>query len=107
MKYILIGSLGLLTAACTTVSADNLQAPRTCSQYVNLFLQRTEHAAPPADNSQAEHGRFELAEAGQLELADMDKILARETLGICEKESAAAYERAKKALKPWWKRIFS
>jgi hypothetical protein len=33
--------------------------------------------------------------------------MAKQTLFICEKESKDAYDRAKKALKPWWKRIFS
>lgn len=105
MKYVLMGSLVLLTG-CTTISTSDLQPPRTCSQYVNQFLKRTEHAPAPADASQAEHARFEVAEAGQLELSDMDKFLAKQTLGICEKEGQAAYDRARKALKPWWRKIF-
>lgn len=77
-----------------------------CSRYVNLFLERTEHAQEPA-GSQASLGNFAIAEAGQLELSNRDKDLAKEVLAICEKEGAEALERAKRAMKPWWKRILS
>lgn len=98
----------LLTAcaACTTVSVEGADQ-RQCSRYVNLFLERTEHAPPPADSSQAALGNFAIAEAGQLELSNRDKVLAKQVLSICEQEGAEALDRAKRALKPWWKRVFS
>lgn len=96
--------LPLVCAACTTVSVDP-EPPRKCSRYVDLFLERTEHAKAP-DGSQASLGNFALAEAGQLELSNRDKELAKLTLHMCELEGEEAYERAKKALRPWWKRIF-
>lgn len=63
---------------------------------MNLFLDPTEHAPPPA-SSQASHGEFEVAEAGQLELANRDKGLAKKVLGICEQEQIDAATRAKRA----------
>jgi hypothetical protein len=81
-----------------------LQDQRQCSRYVDLFLDRTEHAPAPG-TSQASHGNFEIAEAGQLELSNRDKELAKKVLHICEQEGAAALARAKRAMKPWWKRI--
>jgi hypothetical protein len=33
--------------------------------------------------------------------------LAKQVLAICEQEGAAALERAKRAMKPWYKRIFN
>lgn len=96
----------LLCAACTTVSVD--PAPqRACSRYVNLFLERTEHARPPADDSSKEWVNFGGAEAGQLELSNRDKALAKQVLVMCEREGAEALARAKRAMKPWYKRIFS
>jgi hypothetical protein len=92
-------------AGCTTVYVAGPEQ-RQCSRYVNLFLDRTEHAKPPSDGSQAALGNFAIAEAGQLELSNRDKQLAKEVLVICEKEGQEAYERAKRALKPWWKKIF-
>lgn len=97
--------LPLACAACTTVSVDSLQDQRHCSRYVDIFLERTEHASPPG-TSQASHANFELAEAGQLELSDHDKALAKQVLHICEGEGDAALARAKRAMKPFWKRIF-
>ena len=97
--------LPLACAACTTVSADAIQPQRKCSQYVNLFLERTEHASPPT-GTQASLANFALAEAGQLELSNRDKELAKLTLQMCELEGEEALARAKKALRPWWKRIF-
>lgn len=78
-----------------------------CSRYVDLFLERTEHARPPAGDSSKEWVNFGTAEAGQLELSNRDKTLAKKVLGICEQEGAAALDRAKRAMKPWWKRILS
>lgn len=95
----------LACAGCTTVSAERVAPDRKCSRYVNLFLERTEHATPPT-GTQASLGNFALAEAGQLELSNRDKELARKVLEMCEQEGQAAYERAKHALRPWWKRIF-
>jgi hypothetical protein len=95
-----------LLAACTTVSVDALQDQRHCSRYVDLFLDRTEHAPTPG-TTQASHGNFEIAEAGQLELSDRDKLLAKQVLHMCEKEGDDALARAKHAMKPWWKRIVS
>ena len=72
---------------------------------MNLFLERTDHASPPAAGSQAALGNFAIAEAGQLELSNHDKALARKVLARCEQEGSAALERAKRALRPWYKRI--
>jgi hypothetical protein len=94
----------LASAGCTTVSVDG-PPPRQCSRYVNLFLERTEHATRPA-GSQASLGNFAIAEAGQLELSNRDKELAKKTLALCESEGTEAHERAKRAMKPFWKRIF-
>lgn len=74
---------------------------------MNLFLERTEHAVPPADASSNEWVNFGTAEAGQLELSNHGKALAKQVLALCEQEGAEALERAKRAMKPWWKRIFS
>jgi hypothetical protein len=95
----------LLCAACTTVSVDAPEQ-RQCSRYVDLFLDRTEHAPAPG-TSQASHVAFEAAEAGQLELSDRDKVLAKQVLHMCEQEGADALARAKRSMKPFWKRIFS
>ena len=73
---------------------------------MNLFLERTAHANPPVDGSQAALGNFAIAEAGQLELSNRDKELAQLTLQMCELEGEEALAAAKQALKPWWKRIF-
>lgn len=94
---------GVLLGGCTTVSVDGLHQ-RQCSRYVNLFLERTEHAKPP-EGSQASLGNFALAEAGQLELSNRDKELARQVLALCEQEGEEALARAKRALRPWWKKI--
>lgn len=74
---------------------------------MNLFLERTDHARPPADDSSKEWVNFGGAEAGQLELSNRDKELAKRVLAMCEQEGAEALERARHAMKPWWKRIFS
>lgn len=79
---------------------------RLCSRYVNLFLERTEHAAPP-DGSQAGLGKFAVDEASRVELANRDKAMARKVLSICETEGAEAKARAVRAMKPWYKRVFS
>jgi hypothetical protein len=97
----------VLCVSCTTVSAEALQPERKCSRYVNLFLERTEHAAPPASEASNAWINFGVAEAGQLELSNKDKELAKLTLQMCELEGEEALARAKRALKPWWKRIFS
>lgn len=97
--------LPLLCAACTQVSVAG-PSQRKCSRYVNLFLERTEHAAAP-EGGQASYANFAIAEAGQLELSNRDKELAQLTLQMCELEGEEALAAAKKALKPWWKRIFS
>lgn len=73
---------------------------------MDLFLQRTAHAKPPANDSSEEWVNFGVAEAGQLELSNRDKELGRLTLQLCELEGEAALERAKRALRPWWKKIF-
>lgn len=93
-----------LCAGCTTVSADQVVGQRQCSRYVKLFLERTEHARPPADDSSREWVSFGVAAAGQLELANKDKELALRMLEMCEAEGAAALERARQALRPWWRR---
>lgn len=80
---------------------------RQCSRYVNLFLERTEHARPPADDSSKEWVNFGGAEAGQLEVSNRDKELAKQVLVICEQEGADALKRAQRAMKPWYRRIFS
>jgi hypothetical protein len=74
---------------------------------VNLFLERTEHAPPPADGSQAALANFAIAEAGQVELSNHDKALAKKVLAVCEAEGDEALAEAKRRLKPWYKRIFS
>lgn len=73
---------------------------------MDLFLERTEHAAPPASDASKDWINFSVAEAGQLELSNKDKELAKLTLHMCELEGEEALARAKKALRPWWKRIF-
>lgn len=73
---------------------------------MNLFLERTEHARPPADDRSREWVNFGVAEAGQVEISNRDKDLAKKVLLMCEAEGAEALERAKRSLKPWWKRIF-
>lgn len=100
----LIVAASVAAAGCTTVSVEGPQA-RMCSRYVNLFLERTEHATPPANDSSKEWVNFGVAEAGQLELSNRDKAIARKVLTMCEEEGAEALERAKRTLRPWWRRI--
>jgi hypothetical protein len=96
----------LLCASCTTVSAD-FPPTRQCSRYVNPFLEVTAHAAPPASADSKDWVGFAVAEAGQLELSNHDKALARQVLGVCETETQEAHDRAARAVKPWYKRIFN
>lgn len=49
---------------------------------------------------------FGVAEAGKLELANHDKGLAKQVLGMCEQEGLDATARAKHDAKPWFKKIF-
>lgn len=95
----------LLCASCTTVSAD-LPPPRQCSRYVDPFLDATPHAAPPASADSNDWVNFGVAEAGQVELANRDKQLARSVLGVCEQETQEAFDRAARQARPWWRRIF-
>lgn len=92
-------------AACTTVSVDGSNDDR-CSDYVPQSLwEATPHAPPPA-TSQASHGNFEIAEAGQLEKANADKAGTQHIITTCERKKQEALERAKRRNSPWWKRIF-
>lgn len=77
-----------------------------CSRYVNLFLERTEHSTPPVDETSKEWVNFGVAQSGQLELSNRDKTLAKKMLETCEAEGAEASERARRALRPWYKKIF-
>lgn len=95
----------LLCAGCTTVSAD-LPPPRQCSRYVDPFLEATRHAAPPASAASNDWVNFGVAEAGQVELANRDKHLARSVLATCEQETQEAFDTAARRAKPWWRRAF-
>ncbi len=95
----------LLCAGCTTVSADSPD-PRKCSRYVNPFLEETAHAAAPANEESREWVGFAVSEAGQLEVSNRDKRLAKGVLDTCEQETQEAADRAARKAKPWYKRIF-
>ena len=93
-----------LCAGCTPLYVEGPDQ-RLCSRYVNLFLDATPHARPPASAASNEWVNFGTAEAGQLELSNHDKSLAKQMLGICEQEGVDALARAKRSLKPWYKKI--
>lgn len=101
----LCAGLMLACAGCTTLSVEGPDQ-RLCSRYVNLFLEATPHARPPADANSKEWVNFGTAEAGQLELSNHDKDLAKKMLGVCEQDGAEALAKAKRSLKPWYKKIF-
>lgn len=65
----------------------------------------TLHAAPPG-TSQASHGGFEIAEAGQLEKANSDKASTKHIITVCETKKVEAAKRAARQLKPWYRKIF-
>lgn len=95
----------LLCAACTTVSAD-FPPPRRCSLYTDPFLEQTNHAPPPANSASKSWVNFGVGEAGQLTIANHDKANAKKVQHVCEDETQAAFDRAARRVKPWWKRIF-
>ena len=72
---------------------------------MNLFLEKTEHARPPADDSSKEWVNFGIAQTGQLNLSNRDKELAQLMLQQCELEGEGALTRARQALKPWYRRL--
>lgn len=80
--------------------------PRRCSRYVDPFLEEVDHAAPPADKTSKEWVRFGVEEAGAKEQDTRDKRLGKKVLHTCEDETQEAFDRAAKAVKPWYKRIF-
>lgn len=95
----------MLCAGCMTVSvAADDDSP--CSDYVpDSLWARTEHAPPPG-TSQASHGAFEVAEAGQLEKANDKPPAIQHIITTCEANKLKAVQRAKRKLEPWYKRIF-
>lgn len=94
-----------LCAGCMTVSVD-ADNDDPCSEYVPQMLwDRTPHAQPPG-TSQASHGQFEVAEAGQLEKANDKPPAIQHIITTCEANKKKAVERAKKRIEPWWKRVF-
>lgn len=95
----------MLCAGCITTSVGG-PAQRQCSRYADLFLDPTEHAAPPATADSKDWVNFAVAEAGKLNLSNRDKFLAKQVLHLCEQEGLDATARAKQAAKPWFKRIF-
>ena len=94
-----------LCASCTTVSVAGPDQ-RQCSRYADLFLDPTEHAAPPAGADSKDWVNFAVAEAGKLNLSNRDKQLAKQVLHLCEQEGLDATARAKHDAKPWYKKIF-
>jgi hypothetical protein len=106
-RWILRSTLPLLMvcAGCTTVSVDGANNDK-CSEYVPpQWWEPTPHAPPPG-TTQASHGSFEIAEAGQLEKANDDKGAIKHVIGTCERKQAEALERATRRNSPWYKRIF-
>jgi hypothetical protein len=65
----------------------------------------TPDARTPASAAANEWVNFGVAEAGQLQMSNHDKSLAKQMLGICEQDGADALARAKRSLKPWYKKI--
>lgn len=92
-------------AACTTVSVADLST-EDCSDYVPIQLWAPTPHAPPPGTSQASHGQFEIAEAGQLEKANGDKGATHFIITTCEQKKRDAMARAQRMAKPWWQRIF-
>lgn len=106
-RWILKSTLPLLLACagCTTVSVDGTSSDK-CSEYVPpQWWEATPHAPPPG-TTQASHGNFEIAEAGQLEKANDDKGAIKHVITVCERKQDEAMERAKKRNATWYKRIF-
>ena len=77
-----------------------------CSDYVPPSMWAPTLHAPAPGTSQASHGSFEVAEAGQLEKANADKAGTQHIITTCERKKVEALARAKKANAPWYKRIF-
>ena len=72
---------------------------------MDLFLEQTPHAKPPADDSSQEWVNFGIAQTGQLNLSNRDKELAHLMLQQCELEGEEALARARRALRPWYRKI--
>lgn len=80
--------------------------PRRCSRYTEPFLEQTPHAPRPARPTLPSWVEFGVAQTGQLVIANDDKSKARHVQKTCEDETAKAFEKASRRLKPWWKRVF-
>ncbi len=99
--------LGLMaSASCTTISVDGSNDD-SCLDYVpGGMLEDTKHAAPPATAAGNDWVNFGIAEAGQLEKANVDKRGAKHILTVCETKKREALARAARRNKPWYRRIF-
>lgn len=80
--------------------------PPRCSRYVDPFLEETDHAQAPKDERSNEWVNFSINEAGQLNIANRDKVLGKRVLHTCEADAQQAYDEAKKKAGPWYKRLF-
>lgn len=80
--------------------------PRRCSRYTEPFLEETPHAERPASKALAEWVGFGVAQTGQLVVANDDKAKAKRVQNTCEEETAKAFEKAARKLKPFYKKIF-
>jgi hypothetical protein len=97
--------LPLACAGCLSTSVADL-TNEDCSDYVPPQLwSATPHASPPG-TSQASHGQFEIAEAGQLEKANGDKGAVHYIVTVCEQKRRDATAKAQRLTKPWWRKIF-
>jgi hypothetical protein len=77
-----------------------------CSKYVPVDMwAATPHAKPPG-TSQASHGDFELAEAGQLEKSNADKAGSQHILMFCEQKYDEMIKAIQKKAHPKFLGIF-
>lgn len=80
--------------------------PRRCSKYTEPFLEQTAHAERPRHKNMPSWVEFGVAQTGQLVIANDDKSKAKHVQKTCEDETATAFKRAERKLKPWYKKIF-
>ena len=101
----------MLFASCTTVSAE-MPDPRRCSKYTDPFLQETPHTERPRPQSALPGAvlnawvNFGIGQTGQLVIANDDKRKAKHVQTTCEAETAIAFEKARRKLLPWYRKIF-
>ena len=80
--------------------------PRRCGKYTDPLLQETPHADRPRQKTMPSWVNFGLAQTGQLVIANDDKRKARHVQKVCEDETAIGFEKARRKMLPWYRKIF-